>query len=50
MLGDTAITLLKAGAAADKKDSEGHLALDLAPDKEVIPLDSSLVRGSFPTI
>ncbi|KAI0907888.1 ankyrin [Ustulina deusta] len=33
--GHTAITLLKAGAETDKRDSDGYLALDLAPDKEV---------------
>lgn len=33
--GDTAVALLKAGAETDKKDSDGFLALDLAPDKEV---------------
>ncbi|KAI0443283.1 ankyrin [Xylaria telfairii] len=33
--GDTAIALLKAGAETDKQDSDGYLALDLAPDKEV---------------
>ncbi|KAI0548625.1 hypothetical protein F4679DRAFT_316560 [Xylaria curta] len=33
--GDTAIALLKAGAETDKRDSDGYLALDLAPDKEV---------------
>ncbi|KAJ2988012.1 hypothetical protein NUW58_g4199 [Xylaria curta] len=33
--GDTAIALLKAGAATDKRDLDGHLALDLAPDKAV---------------
>ncbi|KAH8156913.1 hypothetical protein CIB48_g11336 [Xylaria polymorpha] len=33
--GDTAIALLKAGAATDKRDLDGYLALDLAPDKEV---------------
>ncbi|KKK13593.1 proteasome regulatory particle subunit (Nas6) [Aspergillus rambellii] len=33
--GDAAITLLKAGAEADKKDSEGRLAIDMAPDSKV---------------
>ncbi|KAK8126303.1 ankyrin repeat domain-containing protein [Apiospora kogelbergensis] len=33
--GATAVALLKAGADTDKKDSDGFLALDLAPDKEV---------------
>ena len=31
------MALLKAGADTDKKDSDGFLALDLAPDKEVSP-------------
>ncbi|KAI1137069.1 ankyrin repeat-containing domain protein [Hypoxylon sp. FL0543] len=34
-LGATAVALLKAGAETDKRDSDGFLALDLAPDKEV---------------
>lgn len=34
-LGDTAVALLKAGAEVDKRDSDGYLALDLAPDKEI---------------
>lgn len=33
--GDTAVALLKAGAETDKKDVDGYLALDLAPDKQV---------------
>ncbi|KAJ6781041.1 hypothetical protein PWT90_04781 [Aphanocladium album] len=33
--GDTAVALLKEGADATIKNSEGELALDLAPDKEV---------------
>lgn len=33
--GDAAVALLKAGAAADRKDANGDLALDLAPDKDV---------------
>lgn len=33
--GDTAIALLKAGAETDKRDTDGYLALDLAPSKEV---------------
>lgn len=33
--GDAAIHLLKAGAEADKRDSDGHLAIDLAPDTKV---------------
>ncbi|KAH8808409.1 ankyrin repeat-containing domain protein [Xylogone sp. PMI_703] len=34
--GDTAVALLKAGAETDKKDVDGYLALDLAPDKQVL--------------
>ncbi|TDZ19689.1 Ankyrin repeat-containing protein [Colletotrichum orbiculare MAFF 240422] len=33
--GDTAVVLLKAGAEFDKKDADGQVALDLAPDREV---------------
>ncbi|KAK0730760.1 ankyrin repeat domain-containing protein [Lasiosphaeris hirsuta] len=33
--GDTAVALLKAGAETDKKDIDGCLALDLAPDRDV---------------
>jgi hypothetical protein len=33
--GDTALTLLKAGAETDKKDVDGQLAIDLAPDTKV---------------
>ena len=33
--GDTAIELLKAGAESDKRDSNGQLAIDLAPDAKV---------------
>ena len=33
--GDTALVLLKAGAETDKRDVDGHLAIDLAPDKKV---------------
>lgn len=36
--GDTAVALLKAGAETDKKDTDGCLALDLAPDKDVCSL------------
>lgn len=35
LIGDTAIALLQAGAQTDKRDSDGFLALDLAPDKGV---------------
>lgn len=34
-IGDTAVALLKAGAETDKKDGDGHVALDLAPDAQV---------------
>lgn len=40
-LGDTAIALLKAGAGTDRKDVDGYLAIDLAPDKQVGGLQSS---------
>jgi len=33
--GDTAVALLKAGAATDKKDTDGFLAMELAPDAQV---------------
>jgi len=33
--GDTALVLLKAGAVVDKKDVDGHLAIELAPDIKV---------------
>ncbi|KKA29971.1 hypothetical protein TD95_005206 [Thielaviopsis punctulata] len=33
--GDVAVALLKAGADATKKDLDGYLAIDLAPDSEV---------------
>ena len=33
--GDAAIALLKAGAETDKQDSEGRVALSLAPDERV---------------
>jgi 26S proteasome non-ATPase regulatory subunit 10 len=32
--GDTAVALLKAGAETDKKDVDGSLAMDLAPDAQ----------------
>lgn len=35
MTGDTAVALLKAGAETDKKDVDGFLAIDLAPDSQV---------------
>ena len=40
--GDTAVALLKAGAEMDKKDSEGKLPLELAPDAQVILSSLSL--------
>jgi 26S proteasome non-ATPase regulatory subunit 10 len=33
--GDTAVALLKAGAETDKKDADGFLAMELAPDSQV---------------
>jgi len=33
--GDTAVALLKAGAETDKKDTDGKLAIELAPDSQV---------------
>ena len=33
--GDAALVLLKAGAEADKRDGDGNLAIDLAPDRKV---------------
>lgn len=33
--GDAAVALLKAGAETDKKDNDGMLAFELAPDKGV---------------
>ncbi|KAL9126176.1 MAG: hypothetical protein Q9217_004738 [Psora testacea] len=33
--GDAATTLLRAGAETDKKDVDGYLAIDLAPDKQI---------------
>ena len=35
--GDTALALLKAGAETDKRDIDGFLAIDLAPDTKVYP-------------
>lgn len=34
-IGDTAVALLKAGAETDKKDVDGKLPLELAPDSSV---------------
>ena len=36
LLGDTAVALLKAGAETDKRDIDGYLAIDLAPDAQVL--------------
>ncbi|TKA75204.1 hypothetical protein B0A49_02402 [Cryomyces minteri] len=33
--GDTVVLLLKAGAETDKRDSDGKLAIDLAPDPKI---------------
>ena len=33
--GDTAVHLLLAGAEADRKDVDGHTAIELAPDDKV---------------
>lgn len=33
--GDAAMVLLKAGAETDKRDVDGHLAIELAPDSKV---------------
>lgn len=33
--GDTALVLLRAGAETDKRDVDGNLAINLAPDKKV---------------
>ena len=33
--GEAAMVLLRAGAESDKKDQDGYLAIDLAPDKSV---------------
>lgn len=36
--GDAALILLKAGAETDKKDVDGNLAIDLAPDIKVFSI------------
>lgn len=33
--GDAALVLLRAGAETDKRDVDGNLAINLAPDKKV---------------
>lgn len=40
--GDTALLLLKEGAETDKRDVDGNLAIDLAPDNKVGSVFSSL--------
>lgn len=45
--GDAALVLLKAGAETDKRDVDGHLAIDLAPDKKVWAL-LSFISPSLP--
>jgi hypothetical protein len=42
-LGDTAVALLKAGAETNRKDVDGYLAIDLAPDKQVSIITVSLL-------
>lgn len=42
-LGDTAVALLRAGAETDRKDVDGYLAIDLAPDKQVRIIAISLL-------
>lgn len=34
-VGDAAMALIKAGAETDKRDIDGFLAIDLAPDAQV---------------
>lgn len=46
-VGDAAVALLKAGAETDKKDVDGHLAVDLAPDKEVSASWISVTKSCF---
>lgn len=52
--GDAAILLLKAGAEAEKRDSDGRLAIDLVPDPKVShprfcgPLNPTSNRRAFP--
>lgn len=43
--GDAAIQLLKAGAEADKRDSSGTLAIDLAPDTKVGSFSVACIVG-----
>ena len=44
--GDAAMVLLKAGAETDKRDVDGNLAIDLAPDKKVSFLSCDLQKPS----
>lgn len=46
-IGDTAVALLKAGAETDKKDVDGFLALDLAPDEQVSDATFNIRRSTF---
>ena len=40
--GDAAMALLRAGAESDKRDGDGYLAIDLAPDRQVsVPTETS---------
>lgn len=42
--GDAALELLRAGAETDKKDIDGFLAIELAPDKKVSLRESLLEK------
>ena len=52
--GDTALLLLKSGAVTDKKDVDGHMAIELAPDDKVrfapyfspLPADLNRLKSS----
>jgi 26S proteasome non-ATPase regulatory subunit 10 len=44
--GDTAIALLKAGAETDKKDADGFLAIELAPDAQVSSSHPSNIQST----
>lgn len=44
--GDTALLLLKAGAEIDKRDVDGQLAIDLAPDSKVEYLRCRCASGA----
>lgn len=54
--GDAALELLKAGAETDKRDVDGHLAIDLAPDSKVsysfsiYLINPSIYRRGFPPL